>query len=177
MGLKIAIVGLSESTQSDAPFHDTGWETWGLGWCPGYALEYTRVFEMHDPWDYEKVRPGYIERLEAIADGASVYMQKKFFKWVTLYPFADIKRDYFTSSVAYMVAMAATLNPTHISLYGVDINEDGPYSAQRACIEYWIGVAESKGIKVCIPEQSSLLKFSNAGHCEQYTERYGKSWL
>jgi hypothetical protein len=74
-------------------------------------------------------------------------------------------RDYFTSTVAYAIAMAMSMpDVAEIGLWGIDLVHDTEYGDQRPCAEYWIGRAEASGIKVTAHEQSALLK---------HRQRYG----
>lgn len=111
------------------------------------------------------------------------------------YPFdrvIPVCGEYFQSSIAYILALAITEMVTHpkiksldmtiedceIALYGVDVSPDDEWAYQRACIEFLVGLAIGKGIKVTIPESSALLKFQDQfikyGACNvEYTGRYG----
>ena len=67
-----------------------------------------------------------------------------------------------------------------IGLWGVDMKAEDEYAYQRPNIEYWLGIAEGKGIKVHIPEASPILKFQGKGiyfgnSQYEYKDRYG--WL
>ena len=68
------------------------------------------------------------------------------------YPLDDVvkkfKSEYFTSSIAYMLALAIMKKPKEISLWGIDLEHGTEYAHQRPCILYWIGQAEARGIKV-----------------------------
>lgn len=65
--------------------------------------------------------------------------------------------SYFMNCICWMIAYAILQNPRHIYLYGadfvygVDINE-------KACTEWWLGVAFGRGIGISISEGSALLK-------------------
>jgi hypothetical protein len=65
---------------------------------------------------------------------------------------------YFTSSIAFMLAFAIGRNAEEISIYGVDMMEGAEYFYQRPCVEYLLGIALGRGIKIHIPNVSSLLK-------------------
>ncbi len=45
--MKVAIIGLAQSTHDDAPWDDPEWEKWGLPWDHNWAM-LDRFFEMHD---------------------------------------------------------------------------------------------------------------------------------
>lgn len=187
MGLKVAVVGLHPHTHNLAPFDDPAWEKWGLPWDEGYWAQLDRCFEMHDArllWsEHSRRRPKYFERLEQCA---SLYMQGKT-PWVPNaipYPFdavADsIGAYYFNSSVAYALALAIHEGAEEIGVYGCDMASDGEYGYQRPNVEYLIGLARGRGIKVHVPDESSLCKFIGKGirfydHSPAYIDRYG--WL
>jgi hypothetical protein len=91
--------------------------------------------------------------------------------------------EYFQSSIAYVLSLAITEmctseGPHELALYGIDVSPDEEWAYQRACIEFLVGVAIGKGIKVTIPETSALLNFHDQfikyGACMvEYTGRYG----
>lgn len=80
-----------------------------------------------------------------------------------LYPYEQVVKalghSYFNSTPAYAMAMAIVMGVREIKCYGMDYHyEKGSNDGQkgRACIEYWIGHALAKGIKVYIAGTSSL---------------------
>lgn len=66
---------------------------------------------------------------------------------------------YFNSTAAYAVAYAVYLGVKQISIYGFDFTYPNAHHAEkgRACVEFWLGIAVSRGIKVRVPHESSLL--------------------
>jgi len=180
--MKVAIVGLSPTTHDLAPFYDPDWEVWGLPWDDGWWVYYDRLFEMHDlrllESEASKRRLGYFDKLKEV--DVPLYMQEKYFENVTPYPFDAIEIKYFNSSIAYMLALAIHEKAEEIGIYGVDMKGDDEYGYQKPNIEYLLGLAEGKGIKVTVPDESPLLKFNNTGiwfYDEKpvYVDRYG--WL
>jgi len=187
MGLKVAIVGLSSSTHDAAPWADSEWEKWGLPWDDkGWALM-ARHFEMHDMRLLDSLhsrrKDGYWQRLK---DCPVLYMQERYPIVATsrAYPFEEVARSigqaYWNSSIAYAMALAIHEGAGEIGIYGVDMTGDDEYSYQRPNMEYLIGVARGKGIKVTIPDESALCKFQPSGirfydHLPTYVDRYG--WL
>lgn len=174
MGLKVAVIGLSRSSRHLAPWGNPEWELWGLAWDFERRHDMTRTFEMHDEClvrEYE-VQPGYVESLKDLPglvtpDG-----------WVgSSYPFDEVAKtiggDYFCSSMAYMVAKAIHDGAEEIALYGIDMT-DAEYVYQRANMEYLIGLARGKGIKVNIPDSSPLCKYVDSPGFA-YDGRYGKA--
>ena len=113
-----------------------------------------------------------------------LYMQSKYFDSATRYPFDEVAttigRHYFNSSIAYAMALAIHEGAEEIAIYGVDMKGDDEYGYQKPNMEYLIGLAIGKGIKVTIPDESPLCKFQSTGikfysHSPTYHKRYG--WL
>jgi hypothetical protein len=65
---------------------------------------------------------------------------------------------YFTSTPAYMLGLAMLEGFEEIHLYGIDLLQEGEYAYERPCMEYLVGLARGRGIKVHIPPQSALCK-------------------
>lgn len=179
MGLKVAIIGLSPSTHDQAPWDDPTWEKWGLPWDSAW-VRMDRLFEMHDmrllESKHSKRPKDYIARLQTA--NVPLYMQKAYFPSAIAYPFKVAR--YYNSSVAYAMALAIHDGAEEIGLWGIDMADAEEYAYQRPNMEYLIGLAEGKGIKVYIPEESTLCKFSHDGirfynHSPVYVDRYG--WL
>jgi hypothetical protein len=70
---------------------------------------------------------------------------------------------YLESSLAYMMAQAIwELKPgDRIGIWGVDLHCESEYAYQRPNLEYLIGLARGRGIKVYVPPQSALLSHAN----------------
>jgi hypothetical protein len=183
MGLKVAIVGMSPSCEK-APWTNPTWEKWGLPWHEGYWHRFDRSFEMHDmrllDSKHSKRKSYYAKRLLELPN---LYMQAKYFSNVTVYPFEEVAKTtgaYWNSSIAYAMALAIHEGAEEIGVFGVDMKGDDEYGYQKPNMEYLIGLARGKGIKVTIPDESPLLKFNAVGvkfydHTPAYVERYG--WL
>jgi hypothetical protein len=186
MGLKVAIIGLSPASHDMAPWADPEWEKWGMPWDEGYWLQCTRLFEMHDMRllrsNHSRRKAGYMRRLQDM--DCPLYMQEAYYASATRYPFEEVAKSiggaYWNSSPAYMLALAIHEGAEEIGIYGVDLVDVDEYGYQKPNMEYLIGLARGKGIKVTIPDESALCKFEPHGikffdHVPQYIDRYG--WL
>ena len=166
MALKVAIVGLSPGTHDAAPWTDQSWQKWGMPWDWRWA-ELDRCFEVHQPEILfgEDYPPDYRDRLE---NCAGLVLQRD-------YPIdaviKTIGRDYFQSSVAYMLALAIHEGATEIGLWGVEMGDDTPYAHQRANAEFLIGLAIGKGIKVSMADP--LCSYRKETFEYDYPHRYG----
>ncbi len=160
----ISIIGTSIGSR-DFP---TKGERWGLAWH--HSKGFDRLFEMHDPRYYKCAHkvPGNLWALPHAAK-----------KWgCNAYPLAQVRklaggRNYFTSSVSYMLALAIYEGNTEIEILGVDLVEDTEYAYQRPCMEYWCGIARGKGINLHIPRQSALLRHSYI-YGQERVKEYGE---
>lgn len=68
----------------------------------------------------------------------------------------ELKMVYFTSTAAFMLALAIYEGFDEIHLVGIDADSDTEYSYQKPGIEFWIGVALGRGIRVIIQEECNL---------------------
>jgi hypothetical protein len=178
VGLKVAIVGLSDSSRNDAPWKKDGWELWGLAW-DSERYWFDRAFEMHDMETMKSAKasiyqdlPGYFEKIQHCR---KLYMPEAYkevpgcerypYEWV-----GTICGRYWESSIAYMVSLAIAQGASDIAIYGVDMKANEEYAYQRPNMEYLIGLARGRGVKVHIPESSPLLKFSGF---DGYHGKYG----
>jgi len=177
VGLKVGIVGLSQSSRHLAPWKRPDWELWGLAWdSERYAFR--RTFEMHDRADLEAFYgdrlPGYLEKIEPCQ---CLYMAGPDVPGARIYPFdvvADDVGGYWCSSIAYMLALAIHEGASEIGVYGVDMRGDDEYGYQKPNCEYLIGLARGRGITVHVPDVSPLCKFVSPPD-RDYAGRYGRS--
>ncbi len=172
---KIAIVGSAQTTVGLTPWHDFSMEIWGLAWRA--VPRVTRLFDLH-PGNFDKesrsnVQDNYEERLASFSD-VPVYLCNKHpdIPNSIRYPIEDVLKfmgpeldpysdgQYFASSIAFMIALAMYERVDEIHLYGLDFIADEEYGFQRPNVEYLVGVARGKGIKVFIPKGSAICEFS-----------------
>lgn len=69
----------------------------------------------------------------------------------------DEKIKYLTSSFAYMVALALFEDFDRIEVYGFEMSGGDEYIPQKACAEFWLGVATGMGKEIYVPPKSLLL--------------------
>jgi hypothetical protein len=176
MGLKVAIVGLSDSTRHQVPWSDPEWEKWGLAW-DSERFSMNRTFEMHDMADLEKTHSNVAAYLDKVADCPGLYMAEEYLPSAKRYPFYEVGQsvgEYWCSSIAYMLALAIHEKAEEIAVYGVDMRGDDEYGYQKPNCEYLIGLARGRGIKVHIPDESPLCKFVSPPD-RDYAGRYGRT--
>lgn len=172
----VAIVGFAEASRDRANQEPPTTEIWGLNRCYTILRRWDRWFEMHDG---ETVagqnglrEAGYAEVLRQ--SKAPVYMLEpdSTIPTAVLYPKVEICAaylDYFTSSIAYMIALAVyehniLKQPIGVlKFFGVEMSSFSEYAYQRSCMEFWLGLAMGCGIKVAFPSTSPVLRAPSYG--------------
>lgn len=159
---KIAIVARA-GTSALAPFHDPSWEIWGLPWILYPRLDC--AFEIHTQQcvDESNESDDWIPRFRERHDDALVYCDPSrlhLFRRTATYPFDEIRlslpRRYLENSIAYVLAYAIHLRPAEIGLYGVHMFAGYEAAFAQGSVQYLVGLADGRGIKVHIPPGSPL---------------------
>lgn len=192
----VAIVGCADS-KNKTPFHLADqYEFWGVNnlhlTIP--RAPWSRWFETHQITmlpNGQYLRRGkpdfrgqpvnlYLQSLQNL--GIPIYMQQPLHLVpnAVRYPLEEIlakyPRKYFTNTISYMIALALEHGFKRIGLYGVDmavssqLRQQNEYGHQRPSCEYFIGIAEGRGVQVDIPDESDLLKTNFLYSFEEHKE-------
>ncbi len=159
MSEKVAILGRRLSVM-DAPFDDESFEIWGVNdvFTMIPRERSTRWFAMHR---LERIPPCDLGWM--VGQAIPVYMLETTpeVPLSVAYPLRPVihffKSSYFTSSIAYALALAGFEQFKEIHLYGVEMDREKEIANERPCIEYWIGRLEERGVKIWIHPNSSLM--------------------
>lgn len=79
------------------------------------------------------------------------------------FPLAEVVRStgvaYFNNTPAYAIAYAIHIGVEVLSLYGMDYTFANAHVAEkgRACVEFWLGMAKARGMRIVTPASTSLL--------------------
>lgn len=163
--LKIAMIGTAPSSRLLAPYADPSWKIWACS--PGNQNVLPRAdvwFELHGNllWPENKhYGEPYIEWLKRLT--IPLYMQdQSFVPNAISYPkiemVKEFGRDFFTSSFAWMMALAITQGAKEMALYGIDMASRDEYILQRPSFYFFKHVAEQRGIKVSAPHESDIMQ-------------------
>lgn len=173
--MKVALVGAHPDSKLDAPYSDPSWTIWAcsmqhLCTAPDGALQpdlprWDAWFELHIPMGLHvasgQVPADYVAWLRS---QPVVYVRDRnaVFAGARAYPEAALKARFgpffFTSSIAYMLALAVAGAPDEIGLWGVGMHQHSEYAYQLPGCQYFIQRAWDAGIKVTVPVGSALLK-------------------
>lgn len=162
--LKVALIGTAPSSRMLAPFNDPSWQIWACS--PGNMNILPRVdlwFEIHGNlhWpECESYGKPYVEWLKTL--NIPVYMQdQKYVPHAVSFPKDEMVKefggDFFTSSFAWMMALAITKGAKEIALYGIDMASKDEYVLQRPGFYYFRQMAQKRGIKVFAPNESDIM--------------------
>lgn len=173
--LKIAIVGSAPTSRMLAPYGDKSWHIWATSGANVGVLPRVDIwFEMHaiSVMMSETMRPTTLPLYKWLREqsdaGIFNVCMLEFNEYVPkAMPFPrdemieKFGRNWWHSSIAYMMAMAIARGATEIGLFGVDMAGDQErYTAQRASCIHFIELAQQNGIKVHAPDESCIMAAS-----------------
>jgi hypothetical protein len=158
-------------------------ETWAINAMAG-IIEHDRAIIMDDLPYFAKAAREANPSLAGYQDWLAkhpgpIYAQRKYaeFPGAIPYPLEGVLNDlgyaYFNTTVAYAIGLAIAMEVKHMKLYGIDFtyaNNRGFAEAGRACVEYWLGVAISRGIRVTIAPSSTLCDQANGRQLYGWTK-------
>jgi hypothetical protein len=168
---KVALVGFASTSIGDAPWDDPTYALWGMNQLYRHIPRLTRHFEMHSNYmDAVVEGTDYEEFLKTCPIPSYMVEHHPEFPNSVKFPIDRMVEqfgDYFTSTVAFMLALAIDEGFERIDLFGIDLVVGVEYQVQKSCVEYLIGVAMGKGIEVGIPLASALLKGKRYGYLHE----------
>ena len=62
----------------------------------------------------------------------------------------EFGQPYFKNTIAYMIAYALLKGAKEIDIYGVNQASSGEYFYEKSSVEYWLGVANGRNVKINI---------------------------
>ena len=165
--LPVAIIGRADQFLSSPVIRIGGKDVWAFN---AGAMHYpiTASFQMHQ-YPYVRDEGNHIAEYHAWLRNLKtpVYMRdpRDEFPTAVLYPFEEIYAmvahirqgltkltniKYFTSTVAYAIALAVLQGRPRIDVYNIELTGKTEYEKQRECYLFWIGFAAGKGIALDI---------------------------
>lgn len=164
MTLNVAIVGMADVGRDAAPYDRPDWEIWGLAW--DHLPRLTRVFDPHPRSRWGDELPHRLELYRSRA--LPLYMKEAHADLPTSieYPleaYGDLVgrnilgKPYVESTVGYMMGLALLEGAERIGIYGVEMASTGEWAYQRPNMEYLIGFARARGVKIFLPRGTCVL--------------------
>ncbi len=162
-GRKIAVLGSAVSSVGLAPYDQPDWEIWA---CSPANMTIPRVsiwFELHSV--EVKKREGLGGYFEWIKQQPfKCYMQSASpeFPNSIEFPLKPLIEKYgpfwWTSQIAFMLALAIEQKPEALGVYGIDMAADSEYNQQRLACQFFIREALNAGIALVVPPESDILE-------------------
>jgi len=125
-----------------------------------------RLFIMHELYmtTFNKKESTLIEQVNKLDIPVYTLGDYKELKNNIRYPMQEIIKEfkiaYFQNTASYMLALAIMQQPKQIELYGMDMSFGSMTEYMRnekACVEFWLGVAKGRGIIHLVTKGSTLL--------------------
>lgn len=164
MAKQVCLLGSAPSSLTLAPFANPDWEMWGCSpGVYGVAPRTDRWFELH------RYEPGQVwfspEYCEFLKNHPCVYVAEEKPHHLPngkLLPLREMIQQFspyfFTSSIAYMMALAIMEGYERIGLFGIDMAAASEYKDQRLGCQYFALLARARGIEVGVPPESDLFR-------------------
>ena len=175
MHTAVAIVGYAPSSRLGAADLPKNVEIWGMNDAHSFIDEASLWFQIHElemidgsDSEYKKRQRPELSSGEhgrwlretkipvMMIDKHPEVPASRRYPIEKVWTFPD-KDPYFTCTPAYMIAYAIYKGYNEIHLFGIDLTINEEYQKQKACVEFWIAVAMTKGIGVYWPASSPLL--------------------
>ncbi len=135
------------------PKNDPDYEVWGINDVIMKEISMDLMFNIHKVEDYSEVEMSCTKLASAL--GIPIIMTEEYKHLPTSIRFPleeamkDFDTDYYMTGIAFMFAYAIYKGYKQIDCYGINMRgADEQYKNARACVEFWIGFAMGRGIKV-----------------------------
>jgi hypothetical protein len=187
---KIGLLGSAPSSLKLAPYGDLSWSLWGCSpGVYGMAQRADVWFEIHrweppvpgkpnDPGNVPWMSPEYVEFMRRFHGPVLTAEVVDELPTGLRYPFEYMLEKHgpyhFTSSLAWMLALAIECKPKAIGLWGVDMAANTEYAFQRPGCQHFIGLAMNEGIDVILPPESDLMRPTTLYGVSEYNPRFIK---
>lgn len=183
----VALVGFSPTSCSLAPYEETEVDIWGLNEEHFYPwmTRFTGWFQIHQPRSFRREiakrgERGHYEWLKKHR-GIPIWMIDLYpeIPDCEVYPLPEIsamflpklrvgetKRKFFTSTYAYMVALALYKGYDRIETYGFEMTGDDEFERQKPGATFWVGLALGLGKELYFPPKNVMLDAKLYGYEE-----------
>lgn len=159
---KIAVLGTCPSRVL-APVGDPSWDIFTIGPGGKNSNRWDALFEIHtDGWPADfRV---YLEELKAEKPPKRIFTLDPMPDWPAnvLFPkeelYAKYGRMWFSSSIAYALAIALEEKATDIGVWGIDLESGEEYRSQYHGARYFLDLARLAGVNIHMPKGCGLLR-------------------
>jgi hypothetical protein len=171
MSRVIGITGMAPDTRLDINTDEEVTEVWGMNDAHTFLTrEPACWFQIHPKdWKLNKGKPpgtygrdqSHIDFLASLKVPVWMLEKDERIPYRHVYPRQQIVemlgRDYLTSTMAYMAALALQEGADKIKFFGLNMADALEYYGQRPGLEYICGRLEQAGVEIWVPESCPLL--------------------
>ena len=162
---KVCIVGYAENSRHLAWYDDPDCEVWGVNQLYRFIPRADRWFQLHQNWNNPEYwaqgtdQAAWLQQAQCpiymVEADPTIPMSLPYPKdWVK----SELKcHEYFTSTIAFMLALAIAEGFQSIGMYGIDLIIGREYQFEKACVEFYFGIAHARVIEYHLPPNSALL--------------------
>lgn len=150
---KLIIIGKGFDWWSAPQDVDSDTSVWGINDLIMKRINLDLLFNMHLLEDYSEMDMACVKLADQLKIPVVMPKQYDFLKHSFVFPLEEAMQefgtDYFMTGIAYMIAYAIMKGYKQIDLYGINMRgAEEKYKNARACVEFWLGIAMGRGIKV-----------------------------
>ena len=173
-GFKVAVIGFGDGWREGLKRKAEGFEIWGFNdMREGFERDHAdRWFQIHsreylrDKWKLWLSAEYFWAEYWKEGGAVPLYTQEHYPDMVgsIAFPKKEIEAMPFGShhcgSFDWLIACAILWQASEIHVYGVGLSYNGEPLSARACLEFWLGVAVGKGIKVHVVSADLFYTFN-----------------
>lgn len=184
---KVAIIGSQREYVPEPMLNSDEWEVWGCNSLWRHARDSRDRFRADRWFELHPLSVQTEDELRRMREcPIPIYVlewtgQEQAMRAAVRYPIEQVMRlwpiGYFTCTFAYEIALALLEGFEEIGLFGCELSYGSPRERtfERACVEFWIGLAAGLRRKIHLPPRTTLCKHpylygydyaSEAGYCE-----------
>lgn len=177
---KVCIMGAGYGAK-EAPLEDASWSVWALNAVgprdSQNRLRADRWFELH-----QRIAQSADDMIWVEKCPMPIYVPPDMMEYTPMairFPLERVEHTfqspYWSCTFAYQIALAMMEGFTDIGLFGVELAYGTPRerTVEWACVSWWMGYAEAKGVTFYLPEQSRLGRHPHRYGIDYMAEKRG----
>lgn len=167
---KVALLGGISHLRAVAPYADPAWDVWSMNLIPAVdpagRFRADRWFELHELCAQSDSDVAWIRRCPVpiyVPDAPMAALNPR----AVVYPLDRVEaatRNYWTCTMAYQLALALVEGYEEVGLFGIDLRQGTlrERTVEWACLSWWAGYLEGRGVRVTVPRGVWLGQHLNA---------------
>src|SRR3990167_7750828 len=166
---RVALVGADQRWMGLTPWGDRTWNVWAhvclSAWCLKQEKAADVWFDIHRPeiWHMAKTwHPDYLGWLRTVSQPVVMQCVTDEAPTSVAFPFHTVRASFgpdarFGSTFDWMLMLAVLCGAHEIALHGIEFETLHEAVYQKPLMNYWVGYARGRGVRVTAPEGSRVL--------------------